>query len=43
MKLNIGNKLLMVLHWLCSLMICVAFTLCLVVPGLQGKDRKSVV
>ena len=37
MKLNIGNKLLMLLHWLCSLMICVAFVLCLVVPGLQAN------
>lgn len=37
MKLSIGNKLLMLLHWLCSLMICVAFTLCLVVPGLQAN------
>jgi len=35
MKLNIGNKLLMLLHWLCSLMICVAFVLSLVVPGIQ--------
>ena len=35
MKLTLGNKLLMLLHWLCSLMICVAFVLCLVVPGLQ--------
>ncbi len=37
MKLNIGNKLLMLLHWLCSLMICVAFALCLVVPDLQAN------
>lgn len=37
MKLNFGNKLLMLLHWLCSLMICVAFVLCLVVPGLQAN------
>jgi len=37
MKLNIGNKLLMLLHWLCSLMICVAFVLSLVVPGLQAN------
>ena len=37
MKLNIGNKILMVLHWLCSLMICVAFALCLAVPDLQAK------
>ena len=27
----------MLLHWLCSLMICVAFVLCLVVPGLQAN------
>ena len=37
MKLNIGNKLLILLHWLCSLMICVAFVLCLVVPDLQAN------
>lgn len=37
MKLNIGNKILMLLHWLCSLMICVAFALCLIVPGLQSN------
>ena len=37
MKLNIGNKILMLLHWLCSLMICVAFALCLIVPGLQAN------
>lgn len=27
----------MLLHWLCSLMICVAFTLCLIVPDLVTK------
>lgn len=37
MKLNIGNKILMLLHWLCSLMICVAFALCAIVPGLQAS------
>ena len=37
MKLNIGKKILMLLHWLCSLMICVALTLCLIVPGLQER------
>lgn len=37
MKLNIGNKILLLLHWLCSMMICVAFSLCVIVPGLQGN------
>ena len=37
MKLNIGKRLLLLLHWLCSLMICVALVLCLVVPGLQAN------
>lgn len=37
MKLNIGNKILMLLHWLCSLIICVAFALCLIVPDLQAN------
>lgn len=37
MKLNIGKRILLLLHWLCSLMICVAFVLCLVVPGLQAN------
>lgn len=37
MKLNIGNKLLLLLHWLCSLMICAAFALCLVVPDLHAN------
>ena len=37
MRLNFGNKLLILLHWLCSLMICVAFVLCLAVPGLQAN------
>lgn len=37
MKLNIGNKILLLLHWLCSMMICVAFALCVIVPGLQGN------
>ena len=37
MKLNIGDKLLMLLHWLCSLLICLALVLCLVVPDLQAN------
>lgn len=37
MKLSIGNKVLMLLHWLCSLMICAAFALCMIVPGLQAS------
>lgn len=37
MKLNIGDKLLMLLHWLCSLMICLALVLCLVLPDLQAN------
>lgn len=37
MKLNIGNKILMLLHWLCSLLICMAFALCLIVPDLQNN------
>lgn len=37
MRLNIGNKILLLLHWLCSMMICVAFALCVIVPGLQGN------
>ena len=37
MKLNIRNRLLMLLHWLCSLMVCVAFALCIIVPGLRDQ------
>ena len=37
MKLNIRKKLLMLLHWLCSLMICVAFALCMIVPDLRDQ------
>ena len=37
MRLNLGNKILMLLHWLCSLMICVAFALCIIVPDLRGN------
>ena len=37
MKLNIGNRILMLLHWLCSLMICVALVMCLVVPDLRAN------
>ena len=37
MKLNIRKKLLMLLHWLCSLMICVAFALCVIVPDLRDQ------
>lgn len=37
MKLNIGDKLLMLLHWLCSLMICLALVLCIVLPDLQAN------
>ena len=36
MRLNLGNKILMLLHWLCSLMICVAFALCIILPNLRG-------
>lgn len=36
MRLNLGNKILILLHWLCSLMICVAFALCIIVPDLRG-------
>ena len=37
MKLNFGNKILILLHWLCSLIICVAFALCLIVPDLRDQ------
>ena len=37
MTLNIGKRMLMLLHWLCSLMICLVLALCLIVPGLQAS------
>ena len=36
MKLTIGKKLLLLLHWLYSLLICVAFALCVIVPSFQA-------
>lgn len=36
MKLTIGKKLLLLLHWLYSLLICVTFALCMIVPNFQA-------
>ena len=36
MKLTIGKKLLLLLHWLYSLLICLTFALCLIVPNFQA-------
>ena len=36
MKLTIGKKLLLLLHWLFSLLICLTFALCLIIPTFQA-------